>query len=357
MAYVVNVPAGDRPPLAVVEAHPDAVRLLDALGAEGVRVSAVWRSRSDRASIVWRGATHRIVPDDRLGVRAALAVRSLRPDVVHVNSFLDPVRTLVLRVACPRARIVVQHHGEPPARARRARLAQRAVGRVVQAVAFTGADEQAGPWRDAGVLPRRRHVFEVLEAAPDVTFVERDDARRRTGVAGEPAVVWVGRLVEGKDPIAAVSAFALAFADRPAARLWMVCTNREREADVLAAVAAAGVTDRVELVGPVPHADMGAWLGAADVFLSTSRHEGSGYAVLEAVACGCTPVVSDIGPHRAITGGLGHRFRPGDVDDAARALRAAADAPSDPALLRCVSGRDHSWAAVARQLLAAYQGS
>lgn len=357
VAYVVNVPADGRPPLDVLDAHPDAVHLLRALAAERLWVTAVWRTRTPGASVVWRGTTHRFVPDDRLGLRAARAVRAGRPDVVHVNAFLDPVRTLVLRLACPRARFVVQHHGEAPVRAGRAAVAQRLVGRTVQAAAFTGADEQAGPWRAAGVLPRRVRAHEVLEAAPSVAPLPRAEARGRTGVTGEPAVLWVGRLIEGKDPVGAVRAFARAFADRPAARLWLLCTNRDREADVRAAVAAAGVTDRTTLVGPVPHHEVAAWLSAADLFLATSRREGSGYALLEAVACGCTPVVSDIGPHRAIVGDDGVRFAVGDDADAARALRAAADAPIDRAVLRCRSATAHSWAAVARQLVAVYRGA
>ena len=57
-----------------------------------------------------------------------------------------------------------------------------------------------------------------------------------------------------------------------------------------------------------PHPSTGAgaadarWYRAADVLLSTSRHEGSNYSLIEAMTHGCPPAVTDIPPHRSITG-------------------------------------------------------
>ena len=360
VAYVLAMAPDGRRPIESVTAWPATARLMGALAGEhGVRATVVWRTDQADATIHHRGVAHRFVRDEgRAGLRLAAAVWSLRPDVIHVNSFLYPVPTVALRLACPRTRILVQHHGEAPATGGRAALAQRAAGRVINAVAFTGADEQVVAWRRARVVRHRTTVHEVLEAAPDVDPVPRTQARATTGMSGSPAVIWVGRLIPGKDPVGAVRAFAAAYVDVPAARLWMVCTNRQHEIDVRAAVAAAGMSDRVALVGPVDHGEMGAWLSGADVFLSTSRGEGSGYALLEAMACGCTPVVSDLGPHRAIVGPVGRRFPVGDEAAAAAALRDAGQQGGDrartsaAALARARTAL--SWSAVAAQLVAAY---
>ena len=75
--------------------------------------------------------------------------------------------------------------------------------------------------------------------------------------------------------------------------------------------------------------------------------------MLEALACGCTPVVTDIAPHRAIVGNLGRRFAPGDIDGAAAAL-ATVDV-LDRAVVRDDFERRLSWHEVARQLLVAYE--
>ncbi len=64
-------------------------------------------------------------------------------------------------------------------------------------------------------------------------------------------------------------------------------------------------------------------LGATDVFLSTSRGEGLPIAVLEAMACGCALVLSDIPAHRELVegGAQAELVACDDVDGIARALR------------------------------------
>ncbi len=70
----------------------------------------------------------------------------------------------------------------------------------------------------------------------------------------------------------------------------------------------------VRLVGRVPHRLMPAFYSAADLFVLGSHHEGSGYALLEALACGVAPVVTDIPAFRVMTaeGSLGALWTPGD---------------------------------------------
>ena len=128
-------------------------------------------------------------------------------------------------------------------------------------------------------------------------------------MTGSPAVISVGRLVDGKDPITALRAFLGFAAGAPGAELWWIYHDDRLEPRLLAELDVnPALASRVHLVGRVDRAAMGAWLSGADVFLSASRHEGSGYALIEAIRCGCTPVVSNIAPHRAIAGPLGPRF-------------------------------------------------
>jgi glycosyltransferase involved in cell wall biosynthesis len=176
-------------------------------------------------------------------------------------------------------------------------------------------------------------------------------------MVGNPTILWVGRLVPDKDPLTAVAAFAGMVAGSsgsdPGPHLWMLATDRDLEAQVQrAAGSRPDLTDRVHVVGPVPHTEVREWFSAAQIYFSTSSHEGSGYALIEALACGCTPVVSDIAPHRAIAAGLGRRFPVGDVEAAASAL-------AELDLLRRSTVRDEfesrlSWRSVAAQLQAAY---
>jgi teichuronic acid biosynthesis glycosyltransferase TuaC len=62
-----------------------------------------------------------------------------------------------------------------------------------------------------------------------------------------------------------------------------------------------GVQDRVHFVGMIPRIEVYQYLMQSSTFVSASMVEGLPKAVLEAMACGCLPVLSDIPAHREIS--------------------------------------------------------
>jgi glycosyltransferase involved in cell wall biosynthesis len=77
---------------------------------------------------------------------------------------------------------------------------------------------------------------------------------------------------------------------------------------------------------PGYRADVWALLKAADVFITTSHAEGHPNSVLEALACGCPVVLSDIRPHReCVPADAGFFFAPGSAAEAARAIAQTLD--------------------------------
>ena len=83
----------------------------------------------------------------------------------------------------------------------------------------------------------------------------------------------------------------------------MIYQTDELIEDIKQIVKDAGMLDKsVFLVGKVPHDELPFWFSAADYYLSGSYREGSGYALLEAMACGCIPIVTNIPSFRKITG-------------------------------------------------------
>jgi len=176
-------------------------------------------------------------------------------------------------------------------------------------------------------------------------------------MTGSPVVLVVARLVAGKDPATTVAVLDQALAAMPAARAaWIWNGESPLEEDVRARVARSPVlAERLALVGPVAPAQMASWYSAADVFLSTSRAEGSGYALIEAMACGLVPVVTDIPPFRAIAGPCGLYYPVGEAAAGADALvRAGAPGATSRATVRARFETALAWTAIAARTQAAY---
>jgi glycosyltransferase involved in cell wall biosynthesis len=97
----------------------------------------------------------------------------------------------------------------------------------------------------------------------------------------------------------------------------------------------------------------------ADIFVSASHREGSGYALIESLACGLPVVVSDIPAFRALCGEgtVGRHFTPGDARGLAAALVECAAMPRTEAraAARARFETHISRASIGAQLVAAYR--
>jgi glycosyltransferase involved in cell wall biosynthesis len=356
-------------PEALLERYQTLTGWSDAIATHSAaRVAVVQRFRRD-ARLVRKDVQYIFcggAPRSRLWPgRLHRAVAGLAPDVVHVNGLDFPVQTWLLRRELPRrAAIVVQDHasGDPApsvSRLRRVRrVARRRAMRAADAFFFTAA-AQGDVWRMAGFIAPWQRVYQVPEASTTLGPVWRDLAQRTSGMAGNPAVLWVGRLNENKDPLTVLDGFARSLARLPDAALTMIygagdllpaVQARLRDSPLLAA--------RVRLAGRVPHDLMPAFYSAADVFVLGSHHEGSGYALIEACACGLPPAVTDIPSFRVTTaeGSIGALWTPGDASGFADALVNVAQRDRLTSRERVIDhfSRALSWTAVARAATAAY---
>jgi glycosyltransferase involved in cell wall biosynthesis len=225
----------------------------------------------------------------------------------------------------PRTAIVLQDHsGALPRRlpwpaGPIARQRWRRAFREVTACTFT-ARELAARWFRAG-LPRALPTVEILEASTALAPMDQTLARERTGIRGAPLILAVGRLDANKDPLTVIDVLDRALPALPEARAVLISTGGPHEASVRARlVRSPMLSTRVSVHDRVPYARMHEYYSAADVFVSGSHHEGSGYALIEAMACGVTPCVTEIPAFRAIAGSCGPRWPPGDATAGAAAL-------------------------------------
>ena len=311
---------------------------------------------------------HREAQLERAGVRylfrrdgVSAAAATLRPDIAHVNGLIFPVRTWRLRRAlAPACAVVIQSHSDGGVIGRRPelRLPGRLMRRAADAFLFA-ADEHADAWRQAGFIADDQAVYQVMPASSTLHQVPRVDAREESGLRGSPAVLWVGRLNANKDPLTVLDGFERALPDLPDATLTMIFGTGELFEEVRARIARSpALSARVRLAAVVPHERMAAFYSAADLFVVGSHHEGSGYSLMEACACGAVPVVTDIPTFRLLTGAgaVGALWTPGDAAGCARALVAVGrrDLDAERAKLADHFERELSWDAVGNRALAIY---
>ncbi|NPD66248.1 FkbM family methyltransferase [Lichenicola cladoniae] len=109
-------------------------------------------------------------------------------------------------------------------------------------------------------------------------------------------ILFVGRINDAKGQLALVEAFAV-FRTRYQAPARLVLVGRDGGVDDLYArllrerIATLGLESSVLLTGGVTDDELDAWYGAADLYVSLSRHEGFGVPLVEAMAHG-VPVLA-----------------------------------------------------------------
>jgi glycosyltransferase involved in cell wall biosynthesis len=342
--------------LAAWPAVEMAARASAEAGFETVVAHAAWRDEVlERGGVRYRFVAERGDAAGRLRPRLPAVVRELRPRVVHFQGLAFPQ----VRRYCGNGAAVLVHDHSDQLRSGWRRAVQRWALRRIDGALFTVA-AQSRPFFEAGVLRPGLPVFEVLEATSGFTPGDVDVARRRTGLSGDPCLLWLGHLDPNKDPLTVLDAVSRVLPALPGLRLWMAYGTAPLEREVRARLAAEPeLATRVTLLGRVPHAQVEHLCRAADFFVQGSSREASSFSVLEALACGCTPLVTDIPSLRRMTRGgeVGGLFRPGDGAGLARLLVEQAAHPR-AALRR--AARAHfdlhlSPAALSRELAAAYQ--
>ncbi|MGY1636656.1 glycosyltransferase family 4 protein [Geodermatophilus sp. SYSU D00742] len=175
----------------------------------------------------------------------------------------------------------------------------------------------------------------IVRMAVDTTRfrpLETTSARPEDGGDGDLRILTVGRLVPEKGAPVLVEAVARLRAAGIRARLTVVGAG-PLAAQLAEQVRADGLTDAVDLVGPVGQQHLPDLYRAADVFCLPSFAEGLPVVLMEAMASGRPVVTTAIAgiPELVVHGRTGLVVPPGRADLIAEAL---AELAADPALRR-----------------------
>lgn len=357
-----------RQPDALLDEWPTLLGVASALARAGVETSIVQASTVD-AILERDGVVATFVADEPTALQRAMGTRRLRaprrllqavaqttPDMLHVNGLQHPLAIRDLVAAFSGIPVLVQDHASRPPAGWRRHVWRVGLARVA-GVAFA-VREQSAPFVAAGVLRPTTSVFAVLEGSTYFTPGDQASARAACGIFGDPCLLWTAHLDANKDPLTILAAFERAAPRLDDARLWC-CFGA---APLLDAVQqridnSPVLRDRVTLLGRQPQARMETYFRAADFFVQGSHREGCSYSMIEALACGTPPLVTDIPSSRRIVGDAGSLTPVGDADALSDAIVewARRDRAADRRAARARFERELSFDAIGRDLRDVYE--
>ena len=328
----------------------------------GAQVTVIQASRVEETARLRDVTYHFLVPDAGHTLAAsegfARLIRQLAPDVFHVHGLGFPREVIDLARLTPTTPIFLQDHADGVPRIWRRRLRRKAFA-AAAGISFC-ALSQAEPFTRAGMLDASTQLFEIPECSSRFTPGDQESARRTTGVFGNPAVLWVGHLNANKDPLTVLHGLSQVLEHLPDLQLWCCFGQAPLLADVQRHLAGnSRLRDKVHLLGKVSHERIEQLMRAADLFVSGSHREGSGFSVIEALACGLPAVITSIPSFRALTaqGKVGASWK---CDDATALSEALLSVERQSRSEARAAARRHfdqelSFDAVGRKFLAAYE--
>lgn len=265
--------------------------------------------RMQSAGVEWHrlGGSHR---DPLIFLRLLRLMRRLKPDVVQtILTPMDILGGAAALVTGTRWVLRESSSAQLYATGWRHRL-RLSLARTADAVVSNSAGGDAY-WREASrapplhVIPNALPLEEVAGGAGATPAEEFDP--------GVKVVLYAGRMDAGKNVEGVMAALARVADEVPFVAV--MCGDGPSRPRLEAMARESGLADRVLFKGYVDN--LWALMRRADAFVSLSRFEGCPNVVLEAMACGCPLVVSDISAHREILDERSARFA--DPDDTARA--------------------------------------
>jgi glycosyltransferase involved in cell wall biosynthesis len=251
----------------------------------------------------------------RLARDVVRAVRAEQPDLVHTHLVHGDVYGSIA-ASLTRTPVISTRHNDDRYLLGPFRYVDRTFARLARRlIAISDAVrvflEAAG--HDPRKLTTIRYGLDEVPAPPSVP------TPAQAGIPdGVPLAVAVGRLIAQKDHATLLRAFARVRKGMPTARL-AILGSGPLEAETRALVLELGLESAVSLPGRTEIRD---WLERADVFVHTSRWEGFGIVLLEAMLAGLPVVATRVSaiPEVVVPGETGALVEAGDVDGVAREL-------------------------------------
>jgi glycosyltransferase involved in cell wall biosynthesis len=203
----------------------------------------------------------------------------------------------------------------------------------------------------------------ISEAVDHDLFKPGDADLARAHVASygvtKPFVLFVSSLWSYKNCDGLLRAWAIARNELPGRQLAIVGAGRDEKylAELKGLISELGIGDDVVFVGGVPLEETVSFYRAADAFVYPSLNETFGLPILEAMACGCPVVTSNVSAMPETAGGAAVLADPKAPESIARAIVEAARPGNRDRLLGLGFTRaaQFTWGATGAQTLDVYR--
>lgn len=242
--------------------------------------------------------------------RLATMVYRWRPDVVHSHMVHANLLTRLVRLAAPMPRLVCTAHSNREG-GRGVVLAYRLTDGLADVTTHV-SQEAAAEYEQVGAVPEGGMVtvYNGIDVGRFQGGAGCGYPGGRPGSSTRRRVLAVGRLVPEKNQVALLRAFALVADDHPDTDLWIVGDGPLRQ-ELESLRDDLGLAGRVFLMGA--RHDVPELMRAADLLVLSSRVEGFGLVVAEAMASGVLVVATDVGGVAEVMGNHGFLVPPDDV--------------------------------------------
>lgn len=230
------------------------------------------------------------------------------PQLIITHSLKFPLRHFLLQKHVnSQCKLAVQLHADWLRKNPIVRLSQKIAYKTTNYILVTGA-AQIQAMLNRKVLPKSAAVIEMMEGSRN--FIPKAySANTKT-----TQLIWVGRFIARKDFATLLRACHILKNKQADFFLNIVSSGGSLRDDCMNMIAELNLVNETKVHLNLNSTEMQAMYTKADIFISTSWQEGSGWALCEAMATGLAAVVSDIAPQRWMTdnGRTGGLFTCGD---------------------------------------------
>lgn len=215
-------------------------------------------------------------------------------------------------------------------------------------------------------FPQQAHKVRVVHHGVDprefhpATDRERLREFRKRHNLPDNYILFVGSIDKRKNPAALVRAYARLAQDRRTDLQLVLAGSIGRDLSVLELIGRLKIGDRVQYCGYLPQEDLVYLYAGARVFVFPSLHEGFGFPVLEAMACGVPVIASDSTSLPEISGDAALLVDPNDENRLAEAIEAVVLDPVRAGAMRergLRQARKFTWEKTAARTIGIYQES